>query len=261
MDDLPIGPLQPAAPSNGSKMVTYVPVDYAGDEGEPLDVSRLLGMLRRQAWLIAGIMVLALGAAGFMLAREKPRYRANALLRFTFTTDLDAILGSGGEAAQSAKVEPGASELMVLTSGGVIGEAVDREGLRLFSVSTGEPASFVRDVRVDIPPEQTLEMDIDFASDGIEVRSGSKRARAAYGEPVELSGVRFTVPSRKSQPEKIIVKPHSAASNFVAASLETFPVKSTDGVYVNFVSSDPMVASRVVNSVVEVFQEANIRNS
>jgi capsular exopolysaccharide synthesis family protein len=238
-------------------MVTYVPVDYAAETTETLDVSRILGMLRRQIWLIAGVMALSLGVAAFMVLREKPRYRADALIRFTFTTDLDMILGSGGE-AQSVKVDPRTSELMVLKSKGVLGEAVDREGLRLFSVSTGEPASFVKDVRVDLPPDQSFEMDVRFGPDGIQVRSGGKRATAAYGEPVELNGVRFTIASRQSEPQKLIVYSRDAAINYVSPSINSELVPTADGVYINFVSSDRKVASRVVNAVVDVYQETNI---
>jgi succinoglycan biosynthesis transport protein ExoP len=260
MNDLPMGPPQPAIPSSGSQMVTYVPMDYQGEPDLGINVSQVLGMLKRQVWLIAGIAVLCMGAAAFVTSREKPRYRADALIRFANASDLDLVLGTTAE-PQSPKADPRTSELMVLRSRGVIGEAVERQGLRLFAVSTGEPANFTEDVHVDLPPDQELELDVEFRPTGIEVRSGGKRATAAYGEPVELNGVRFTVPSRRPKAEKLIVQPQETAVSYVASAIDAETVSGTDGVFVSFISSDPKVAPRVVNAIVEVHQETNIVNS
>jgi succinoglycan biosynthesis transport protein ExoP len=261
MNDLPMGPPQPAIPSSGSQMVTYVPMDYQGEPDSGVNVSQVLGMLRRQVWLIAGIAVLCMGAAAFVTSREKPRYRASALIRYTYASDLDLVLGTTGDQRELGKVDPRTSELMVLKSRGVAGEAVDREGLRLFAMSTGEPASFTEDVHIELPPDQRLQLDVEFRPKGIMVRSGGKRVTAAYGEPVEVNGVRFTVRSRRSKAEKLMVQPRETAVSHIAGAIGTETVGGTDGVFITFTSSDPKIAPRVVNAVVQVHQETNIVNA
>lgn len=248
------------APANRAAM-EYVPADYRSDwERGGIAFHEVLGVLRRHIWLILVITAAALAVAVFLVSRQKPLYQASAMIRLG--DPLGAIAGGltpSEPQAEGSKTDPFLSEIMVLKGRSVLREVVEREGLRLLAASTGAPAGFVEDVEfTTLPPEGSLVLEVDFKKDGISVRSAGKRAQAPYGSPVTLNGVRFTVPSAPpAAVASLRVVPRESAIDRIQGYLSAGTRQGTNALEVVFQSSEPTVAVRVVNAVVQVYQEVN----
>ncbi len=78
----------------------------------------------------------------------------------------------------------------------LLGEVVDKEGLRLQVLSQELPAGLLRDVRVaeSVPSGDTILL--RFAAESVSVGGSKATVQAPYGQPVEIDGVRFTVTKR-----------------------------------------------------------------
>jgi succinoglycan biosynthesis transport protein ExoP len=262
MQDLPVGPVEPAGSGHG-KVITYVPLESRSEwESEGLNVPQILGVLRRHLWLIVGISLLTLGAVAFLVSRETTLYQARALIRLKSPGGaLAQALGSRTGESETG-MDPMLSAIMVLESRAVLGDVVDREGLRLFSQSNEAPAGFVQDVRINLPPEQHLNLEIAFGKNALTARSRDKRVQALYGTPIEVEGVRFVVPARRPAPVSLVVVPREAAIDYIErlidANVRIAQGRTrTDGIDIMFTSTDPRISVQVVNAVAEVYREHN----
>ncbi|HUE76928.1 MAG TPA: Wzz/FepE/Etk N-terminal domain-containing protein, partial [Longimicrobiales bacterium] len=160
-----------------------------------IDFGDILGTLRRNAWLIAIVAAIGLGAAAYLVSKQETRYTAMAIIR---------LIEQRVDAAQTVddvpmgQIDPIVSELMVLTGRNVIGRAVDREGFRIYASETGAPATYIEDAEVTLDHRESGTIDLEFSEEGVSYGPPDDRRSVAYGEPIVMKGARFVVPSRPS---------------------------------------------------------------
>ncbi|HEU4464407.1 MAG TPA: hypothetical protein VFS53_05120, partial [Gemmatimonadota bacterium] len=94
-------------------------------------------VLPRHLAVIAAVTVLSILVAAWLGAREPGGHRATAVVRLAADTPM------------ATRVDPVLSEIVVLTSRTVIGNAIDREGLRLVSNSSDTPGGASREHAID----------------------------------------------------------------------------------------------------------------
>lgn len=208
-------------------------------------------LLRRHLWLIGIIAALSVAAAAWLASREAPEYQASAMIRLTRM-----------ERPVGANIDPMLSEMVVLTGRTVIGNAVDREGLRLFSSSTGAPAGFVEHVEVSLLPQRSATIDLDLGENQIVYGTEADRRTAAYGEPIRLDGASFVVPARPREGAATLsVVPRDRAIDYALENLTSITDPSTGGVQVVFTSTERRIASRAVNAIVEAYQTVSVETA
>ncbi|MGH7559299.1 MAG: polysaccharide biosynthesis tyrosine autokinase [Gemmatimonadota bacterium] len=217
-------------------------------------------MLRRNLWLVFAATALALAATAFFILRQERNFEARAVIR---VADIfGSIGGVQGEASQASgkDIDPLQSELTLLEEETVLGETVDRLGLRLFDASTKAPAPYLQEAEVSLLPHESRRMALDFGMREVAFGSGEDRESAAYGDTVAVRGVRFTVPEHPDKNETtLLVVPRHRAIDYVRSSLEAERRKGTSTIDITFESQDSTTALNVVNSVVRVFQEVQAR--
>lgn len=218
----------------------------------------ILFAIRRHLWLLAGITLAAGVIMVLMVRREEPVYRATAVVRIA---DARRSLTSGLEEADRVDdrvISPVLSHIQLLRSRSLAGKVVDSLGLRLEPDFEGFKARLLVDVRVDRDaPADTLH--VTFLAESIEVQTATQRVSAAYGSPVRLGGVQFTVASRPEAEEAWwVIRSRERAIDEVLESLRAKPRETTNVVDVSYVADRPALAQQVVNAAVYVFRAANV---
>jgi tyrosine-protein kinase Etk/Wzc len=233
------------------------------DGEESVSLRDILAILRRHVALIAVIAAVVLGITSWFVLRQPAVYQASALIRLADVRRAvtGGIEGAALEASMGRTTDPLLSQLEVLKGREVLGQVVDREGLRLRSLTPEFRIGKVTGIVVKTPPQRMDTVSLRFADDGYTLRVGSQQAKAAYETPVETGGVRMVVAAKPASIEeaKLIVLPRESAINALAGGLVPRPREKTDAVAVEYTSTDPHLAQRIVNASVEVFQEANAR--
>jgi len=244
----------PSAPSGGDPAP-------AGEE-ETIDLREIFAVLRRQVWLVAGVAAVVLGATAFLVLRQAPQYRAKAMIRFLDERQAltGGIGGSAMEQVMGKTNDPLLSQLQVLRSRAVTGSVVDQLGLRLRPLDGNIPVGSLRDVEVpEGVAQDTLTLRFEEAAYAVRSKSGAT-ASARYGEPVSLAGIRFGVAERPQAAEGVlVVRERGATIDWVLQNLRAGPREKTDVIEVEFTTGDPLLAQRVVNTVVGEFRSMNAR--
>ncbi len=227
---------------------------------DSVELRELLGRLRRHAlWiLLAGTAGVSL--ALFLVSRESPVYQSSAVIRLsdarqTLTGGLDGMMGQPA----LSRLDPIQSQIQVLQSMRVLGEVVDREGLRLhFPDGTLSFGDFADVVVSPLAPQDTLWFRFDES--GVGIAAGGSEASAGYGSPLTLGGVTLTVPRPPGVEEAIGVILHrQRAVENLRRDLTVRHRDYTDVVEVSIRSGNPEVAERITNAVVGTFQESSAR--
>lgn len=243
----PVAPAGPAA-------------DVAGPETTLLavDLHALLGVFRRHAYLIAAVALACTGLAFWYARSRPPQYESDARIR---VADLRRSLTGGIEEqamerlAGGTPVDPVLSQIEVLRSRTVIGRVVDSGSLRLRTGTV--PSSLVADPLVP-PSAPTDTLALEFRDDGYTAVGRAGTARAAYGQPVNVGGVRFTVTASPGVSEGWFpVVSRDAAIERVIKGLNARLQERTDVVRLGYVAGDPVRAQHVLTAVVENFQAVN----
>ncbi|HET7459875.1 MAG TPA: polysaccharide biosynthesis tyrosine autokinase [Longimicrobium sp.] len=230
---------------------------------DSVDLNEVFAVLRRHWALIAVMVLLVTTAAAFVVLRQPPQFQANALIRLkdersAMTAGLDDPALKGLLMGRTA--DPLLSEIEVLKSRAVGADVVDREGLRLM-LPAGFPSDLVADVAIDsgVPSDS---ISVRFSAQGVSARSRDGRATAAYGAPVVLGGVRFTVTANPGVDDALfrVEERELAISGFLHA-LAAVPREQTNVVDVSYTAGTPEQARRVVNTAITVFRDLNLRTA
>ncbi len=251
-------PLAPYAPP---------PVYAAGgsiqteSESEGPNLRDVLGVFRRHLFLVLAVAAVVTALTFLFVSQAPPTYNAAAVLRVTdMRTPLTGGLGDPWvEQLEGGARNPMGSHIQVLRSRAVIAEAVDAAGLRLHSLSSDFSVARLQDVQV--APEAAVDtLYLRLASGEVEVTDGVTEVRTAYGEPVAIGGVRFTVPAKpRAESAELVVVPREVMIDRIVGGLVAWSPDKTDVITLQFTDSDPGMAQRVVNAVVHAFQEVNVQ--
>jgi capsular exopolysaccharide synthesis family protein len=216
--------------------------------------------LLRRWWMPVLGAVLALGLAWLLIPQSEPLYRATAVVRMD---DARRALTGGltSEGQENLKTQEFiVSQVHVIRSRALIGEVVDREGLRLQPVESFPPGLL-----------QEVAVQADAASDTLWLQPLNERAfsvrlgrqhpiTAEYGVPVELGGVRFSIkqPLVEESVYLAIVGREEAVDR-VLSTLAPTPRDKTAIIDIHYRDVDADRARRVVNTVAQGFQDHNTR--
>ncbi|HET9982417.1 MAG TPA: polysaccharide biosynthesis tyrosine autokinase [Longimicrobiales bacterium] len=219
-----------------------------------LSFTEIAAMLRRHTVLILGVVGLAAAGAGYQAWRERPLYRAAAVIQIrTEQGGLPGGLAEAGLELTRSHADPLLSHLQILRSRGVLGAVVDAEGLRVQALDRGFDRGLLRDVVVDaaVPPDTLL---LRPRAGGYEVTGAAGTARAGYGERVALGGVAFVLAGRPApKSARLAVLTREAAIDEVLSAVRAMPRDRTDIVDVDYTDHDAALAQRVVNAIVQEF--------
>jgi capsular exopolysaccharide synthesis family protein len=215
--------------------------------------------LKRRWWVPLATALLVGVAAVLVLQREVRLYKAAALIRLT--DERRTLTGTLGDPTLQFNERAASwfqSELLVLRGRGVVGEVVDREGLRLVSATRDFSRARIDSVRIDIPNESSDSIFLTFETNEFQARRGDMVARAGYGTAVTLGDLRFTIAERPTVPfARVKITSRDAAIGAVIAGLSPVQRTGTDAVDVTFTYPDRRLAPRVLNTIIQVFQEVN----
>jgi Mrp family chromosome partitioning ATPase/uncharacterized protein involved in exopolysaccharide biosynthesis len=230
-------------------------------------VARILRAIHRH-------VILMLVVATFTTTFAVVAFRQPALYRAT------AVLGLRGDrrtiAPAADPVSPVDDRHVILVnslvprvrSRAVIGAVVDSLGLQLrpvplFSVMRPSllPSLDLKGVRVD-PAAQADTLRLYFAPDSFTVWQGKAFTRHAYGRPLAVAGVQFTLAKVPDVGGALLaIVPRNIAIDRVLAQLAVVPVTGTDALEVRYIDSDPKLAEDVTNQVVHTFYASTINQS
>lgn len=231
-----------------------------GDGGEPerMKLGEVVTVLRRHAALVIGTVVLAMTVAGIAVYSAGPVYRAVAVIRLSDTRRAltGGVVDDPARAADGRLADPLVSQSELLTSRTLARRVVDSMAVLRLGVR-GFPARLLADVTLPptAPPDS---LRLEFMPDSFAVSGPATEQRAAYGTPVTVGMLRFTIAERpKSDEGQLAVLSGEAAVNRLIANLRVKRRLGTDIVDVAYSASDPQVAQRVVNRTVDVFQNTS----
>jgi capsular exopolysaccharide synthesis family protein len=229
----------------------------AEQEARPLKpLLELLALVRRHIGLVVFTAAVSTGVTIYRVHRQPPAYRATAVIRLA-DKGRELSGGLGGSAAERfgpATADPLLTQVQVLRSRAVARDVVAREGLRLRTLTRGLPPGWIAGVHV-ADSASGVRLRLQFSADGALVGSGTAAVRVAYGAPVAVRGVRFTLTRNPGvESAELGVVPLDTAIGDVLGGLSGRPRERTDIIDVSYVATDPVKAQRVVNSAVEAFQ-------
>jgi uncharacterized protein involved in exopolysaccharide biosynthesis len=135
---------------------------------------------------------------------------------------------------------------------------VDSLGLRLRSLTPEFSNGWLRNPWVD-PSAASDSIHLTFHDNGVQARAGNEQVRTRYGTPVVLRSVRFTVPSNPGIESAILkIVPREVAVDGLISQLSVVTRPNTDVVDVAYEDPSALVAQRVVNATILIFQSTNI---
>ena len=230
-------------------------------QGSNVDIRRLVAPMLRHRWALLAATVVFGGAAVAFVRWELPQYRATATIRLD-DPRRDVTVGiEAPEKASGPMTNPVVSEIQLLRSRDLVGRVVDSLGLRLRPDFRHLNASLLKDVRVaDSVAPDTLQMRFD--AETMYVVGTHARGRAAYGQPIALGGLTFTMTARPEQrTANWIVRSREGAIDALLEKLVVYPRVFSDVVDVSYTGYRPTITRRVVNGIVRGFVDAGIESA
>jgi tyrosine-protein kinase Etk/Wzc len=229
-----------------------------GDNPDPdvIDLRQVLATLRRRWWIPVVAMVLAVGAVWLWQRSQPPQYTAEALIqRQAQQSPLDAF---GSSSAAGRTDEAVASQIEILRSAAVLGNAVDAVGLRLvWAASAPSRGDVLSSVTVErSAPPGTYRLQQVGQELVLSTRGGGEVDRARAGGILTGDGFLLRVAEGVSLPDAAdieIVHPQRAVEK-LRRDLSLQQAGRTPLLRIRFTSPDPDHAAAVVNAVSEAYQ-------
>src|SRR4029077_406342 len=217
----------------------------------PLDLRMVLATLRRRWVMILLGAALAAGVVQYLAYRRVPVYRATAVIRLADARRAVAgALGGGDprEALAGRVVDPLLSLIETMTSRRVAGTVVDSVPVLRLRVQ-GFPLAALAGIHVDSTAANDSVV-VRFDTNGVVLQSKRGAAFGSYGQPAELAGLRFTVPSRPLQREGVLwVVDRESAIDRLLGALKVIPRENTNVADVAYSGPDSVLAQQVANRI------------
>ena len=228
---------------------------------EPPTVRDWLVTVRRHLPLVVGVTLAVIAVTVYVAYVLPPVYRATSVVRLVDARR--AIAGGLVDATASGDIalpsaNPILSQVEVLRSRGTIGAVVD--DMPVLRIRTRQlSAALVHDLRL-AGTVGSDSLHLTFGPLTVTVEGQTPPLEAAYGAPVEVRGIAFTIaglPSRKSG--TLYVVPRDAAIGGLGKRLSVKQRIDTDVIDIAFTASDPARAQEVANRIAQMFQAGNAR--
>jgi polysaccharide biosynthesis transport protein len=230
--------------------------------GDSLSLGQIFGVVRRRYRLILLMTLLGIGGGLYLAIKTPASYRAVATIRLA--GERAALTGSIENQApeiSSRTMDPILSLAEGVKSYRVLGAVVDSLGLQLTSATPEFGTNRLEKIWVG-SKASTDTVQVTFYQNGVKARLANREARARYGDVLDLGTVRFAVTSVPDMPSAMLqVIPHQMAADKLKNVLTVAPRVGTDIIDVTYMSSNPKLAQRVVNTTVTVFKHLSILNS
>lgn len=231
---------------------------YPQQQAETVDIRRMFGILRRHAWLIAGCCVAAAVVGWLITMRAIPQYESAASLRIAeaeaSVPGLEVLQQLGGRGSEVN------TELEVLRSRTLIGEVVDRFGLRarIISPRGGRVSDYFTGLAVDSGVVGGRYRLRPAAGGGLVVTSpDSQSLQLAPGEDGTIAGLRVAVrPDLKEGAGDLtveVVSREQAVSSLADAMRITRPSRDANILVVRYRGPDPSMVQAIPNGLVGAF--------
>ena len=227
---------------------------------EQVTLADILGSLRRHLVLVLVITAVVGAFAGASVFLEMPTYRATAVLRLTDSRVMPGGLGDNQEAPRQG-TNPLLSQAQLLTSRAMVGAVVDSQGLRLSPVEREFSPSLLSQIRVDSAIVADT-FHLTFSNDEVTVRNGTRSTRVPYGAPYLAVGISFVLTGRpKIDKGTLVLSPREPTIDRVIKRIRVSPRDETEFVDVAYDDVAPEIAKRVVNVLVNRFQNEDVRQA
>jgi capsular exopolysaccharide synthesis family protein len=232
---------------------------YEQPAGDSVSLGQLFGVIRRRYRLILLVTLLGVGAGAYLAAKTPATFKAMATIRLA--GERRALTGEIDNPEQeiaARTMDPILSLAQGARSYSVLGAVVDSLGLQLNSATPEYGAGHLERVWVS-PQAGNDTIEVTFYQNGVKARLPNREARARYGEMLDLGTVKFAVPSVPDvATATLYVIPRQMAADRLFEGIQVIPRAATDVIDVSYVSPNPKLAQRVVNTTVTVFKHLSI---
>ena len=252
MSQLPSHRLLPGTTQPG-----FLPVEAPG-AGDSVSFRQILTVLRRRYQLILAMTLVGASIGLFLASREPATYHAGAMLRFA--GERQSLTGDDEEPSGLPKTtDPLLSIVQLIRSRTVAGLVVDTLGLQLQSITPNFTTGVLDGVHVDSRAAGDSVV-LTFRANDVVAQRADRRVTAAYGQPINLGVVQFSVRARPSlETATLSIAGREESIDNLLAGLLVAPRAETDVIDVGYTAYDPVSAQRIVNSTVQAFQTLNVQ--
>ncbi|HEY4953825.1 MAG TPA: GNVR domain-containing protein, partial [Gemmatimonadaceae bacterium] len=223
---------------------------------ESAGLREYFAIFRRHLWLILGIVLAATGVTLYRVGSAAPLYRATSTVKLSDSRRAVTGIPEAGPYDELVGRETDllASQIQVLMSRQLAGEAVDQGGLRLRPSFQQPYVAEIREVVVG-PATSTSTLKFTFGPDGYAAKGSGQPVVSRYGQPVDVDGVKLTVASQPHVSGTTYdVLSRDAAVGTVLGGLRATPRPHTDIIDLDYTAAEPRFAQAVANVVALAFQ-------
>jgi capsular exopolysaccharide synthesis family protein len=224
----------------------------------PLDLRRMFAIVRRHFGLVVTCTLVAAAAAAAYAKLRAPTYTATAVIRLRDTRAQisGGLATDGADALGGPEVSPLLSLVELLSSRTMAGTVVD--SLPLLRLQSEDlPLDVVRALRVG-SNSHVDSLKLQFGPDGIVVPDAPEASPVPYGMPLGNDSFVVMIARRpKVEQATLHLRSRDDAIRALLLNLSVRPRESTDVVDVRFSAGDSLMARRVADRLVSVFQSAN----
>ena len=225
---------------------------------DPVDLRESFAVLRRNVWLLLAITSICVAWAAYSGFRQKRQFLAQAAVRLADPRRaLTNNIAEEADPGYSYSEDRMLSQVQVLTSHSTAERALDREPVPFALEPQGMAASLLRDVTIT-PQAAADTLRVAFGPESVTVRGAAASATAAYGSPLALPGLRFTVAGPGARPAAtIVVHDRDAAVGELAGGVRARQRERSNVIEVSYTGPDPRRAQLAVNAIVHAFAEGD----
>jgi capsular exopolysaccharide synthesis family protein len=241
----------------------YPAVSGAAQPADGIGIQQIFRAMRARWWMLVLGAILTVGIAWQVVPRDRLVYRATAVVllddaRGTLTGTLTR------EADNVTSAEFMVTQIQLIHSRTVAGAAVDEVGFRL-SPSDELSVQLFRDLAIESGAASDTVW-LTFGASSYRARVGGEEIESAYDVPLQLPGLRFTIPSRPAGVDDghVVILDREAAVDLLTAGIQARQRgaggrggSASGFIDITFEDRDPVRARRVVNAIAEAYRAQN----
>jgi succinoglycan biosynthesis transport protein ExoP len=227
--------------------------------GDTLSLGHVFGVIRRRYRLILLMTLLGIAGGAYLALKTPASYRAMATIRLAGERRaLTGEIESPTPDVSSRTMDPILSLAQGVRSTTVLGAVVDSLGLQMSSATPEFGINKLDKIWIN-PTAGNDTILVTFYQNGVKAKLGNREARARYGDVVDLGAAKFAVTSVPDVASAtLVIIPRQMATDRLMNGLLVIPRAGTDIIDVSYMSSNPRLAQRVVNTSVTVFKQLSI---
>ena len=210
-----------------------------------------LAMVWRHRWLVLVVSAVIIAFGWRRIRNDIPMFSAQATVKMVDIKPAisGGLANNGGDNPSGTYIDPLTTEIQVMRSRGVAMAAVDSFGLRLRTTEPGFYLGYFNDVRV-ATAQAPGTVKLRFTDTSVTAFAWGQMVTARYGEPLTISGVSFTTPSRPASPAAtLVISSREDAVDDLLGNLSAHAREMTALIDIVVQANDPYYAQRAANAV------------